>query len=253
MFDYVVCFYFGHRRVPIINDLLLKDKYFLVRKHLDFIKKYLEKCDQLNKVYFIINSTNYESHLNIENSTIERLEIEEIIYSYGLNNVVLIQRQNVDFSYGAWNDAIKLQMYTKSKYAFLSEDDYIPKVPNFYEYFIKKFDDDTAYVCQLYIANGAAGKKVHAAMSSGFVSYEKAKIVYQKHGSVLKLVNKHDSDVNKSYSLGQVNQVNFLDYFHEYKITDVSEETFSVFLDVYNRQTSHGNLNGVELIVPITQ
>ena len=252
MFDYAVCFYFGHRRVPIINDLLLKDKYFFVRKHLDFIKKYLEKCKQLNNVYFMVNSIEQQDHISSQ-LTIERLDIEKIINSYGLDNVKLIQRENIDFSYGAWNEAIQLGINTKSRYAFLSEDDYIPKVPNFYEYFIKKFDDDTAYVCQLYIANRAADKKVHAAMSSGFVSYEKAKIVYQKHGSVLKLVNKHDSDVNKSYSLGQVNQVNFLDYFHEYKITDVSEETFSVFLDVYNRQTSHGNLNGVELIVPITE
>jgi hypothetical protein len=89
-------------------------------------------------------------------------------------------------------------------------------------------------------------------MSSGFISYEKAKSVYEQYGSVLKLVNKHDDNIDTSYHLGQVNQVDFLDYFHDYKITDVSEETFSVFLDIHNTQTSHGNLNGVELIVPIT-
>jgi hypothetical protein len=250
MFDYVVCFYFGHRRAPITNNLLLRDKYILVKRHLDFIKKYLNDCEKLNNIYFMINSTRQND--DGSQSTIERLEIEEIVNSYGLDNVILVQRKNIDFSYGAWNEAILLGMNSESEYAFLSEDDYIPKDTNFYEYFIKKFDSDTAYVCQLYIANGAARKKVHAAMSSGFISYEKAKSVYEQYGSVLKLVNKHDDNIDTSYHLGQVNQVDFLDYFHDYKITDVSEETFSVFLDIHNTQTSHGNLNGVELIVPIT-
>lgn len=253
MFDYVVCFYFGYRRVPIINNLILKDKYYLVKRHLDFIKKNLKKCKHLNNIYFMINSIENKDHISSQ-LTIERIEIEKIIQSYELNNVKLIQRENIDFSYGAWNEAIILGIDTKSRYAFLSEDDYVPNVPNFYEYFIKKFDNDTAYVCQLYIGTeGIINSKVHAAMSSGFISYEKAKVVYNRYGSVFKLVNRHDNNINNSYNLGQINQVDFLDYFHEYKITDVSDSTFSIFLDVHNIQTKHGNLNGVELIVPITE
>jgi hypothetical protein len=251
MFDYVVCFYFGHRRAPITNNLLLKDKYILVKRHLDFIKKYLKRCKKLNNIYFIIN--NVKQNDDGSQSTIERLEIEKLINSYGLNNVILVQRKNIDFSYGAWNEAILLGMDSESEYAFLSEDDYIPKDSNFYKYFIEKFDNDTAYVCQLYTENGVENNKVHAAMSSGFISYEKAKIIYEQYGSVLKLVNKHDDNIDESYNLGQVNQVYFLDYFKDYKITDVSEQTFSVFLDMYNTRTSHGNLNGVELIVPIIE
>ena len=56
MFDYIVCFYFGERRVNITNSLLLSDRYFFVKKHLDFIKNNETVLNDINNVVLVINN-----------------------------------------------------------------------------------------------------------------------------------------------------------------------------------------------------
>ena len=60
MFDYIVCFYFGRRRVKTTNSLLLSDRYFFVKKHLNFIKNNEKVLNDINNIVLVINNSNDE-------------------------------------------------------------------------------------------------------------------------------------------------------------------------------------------------
>lgn len=229
MFDYIICFYFGERRATITNSLLRNDKYFFVKKHLDFLTKNVEMLKDINRVVFIINNSNELDSLNVSNiisdSTIsERIEV--------------LNRGNNNYSYGGWNDALTNNLDSESEYAFLCEDDYIPAIGDFYKHFINYFDNDVAYVCQLFMHN-------HAAISNGFISYEKCREAKSIYGSVFNLTH-----VVGTYTAAEVDQVNFLNYFNKYRKLDITDKYFSHFYEFY-KTTVYGNVNGIELIKPI--
>lgn len=233
MFDYIVCFYFGERRVRTTNSLLLSDRYFFVKKHLDFIKNNETVLNDINNVILVINNSNdddLESVTNIKNE-----------YPFS-DKITIIGRDNSNYSYGGWNESLihQINLNTPSSHAFLCEDDYIPCDENFYKKFIEFFKSDIIYVCQLYMNN-------HAAISNGFITYNIIKDYYNNTKELFVLTNSYD------YRSAEINQVNFLNNFKNYRCVDISEKYCSKFLDFNNGIVVYGNKTGEELIKPILE
>jgi hypothetical protein len=234
MFDYITCFYFGKRRVNITNSLLLSDKYFFVKKHLDFIKNNKTVLKDVNNVVLVINDSNdedLESVTNIKNE-----------YPFS-DKITIIGRDNSNYSYGAWNESLihQINFNTPSLYAFLCEDDYLPCDKNFHKKFIEFFNLNVVYVCQLYQNN-------HAAISNGFISYQIIKEVYKTTKELFKLTNN-----NNTYENAEMNQFNFLTNFKNLKCVDICEKYYSKFLEIDDSIVVYGNETGEELIKPILE
>lgn len=242
MFDYIVCFYFGQRRTVLTKSLLKHDKYGFVKRHIDFLEK-LTKKNILNDVIFVINDSN-----DIDYNVVSSLLAKSKIKKYDI-----IGRTNIDYSYGAWNDALIKNINSKAKYALLLEDDYIPTSLNFYKHFFKKFDNNTAYVCQYYANHGQLG--MHAAISNGFIDYEKCRTVYQQKQKIFELIDQETSN-NYKGGTAEKNQINFLKILtneFQYSAKDITEENYSVFLDSNSVIKVYGNINGNVLIGPILE
>lgn len=246
MIDYIVCFYFGKRRTRLTNLLLQDNRYGLVKKHVEFLEKFKED-GELNKIIFVING----------DSESDRKVVETILSKSKLENYNIIKRANLDYSYGAWNTAIIENINSKATHAVLIEDDYIPSHKSFHKYFLDLFDENTAYVCQYYDTSNEID---HAAISNGIISYEKCKAVYEKNGTVLKLVGSQNS---KEYTLdtAERNQCIFLEYFTKefgYDIKDITKNHYSFYLEwVQSGESSnvrvYGNTSGIRLITPILE
>ena len=233
MFDYIVCFYFGERRVRTTNSLLLSDRYFFVKKHLEFIKNNETVLNDINNVILVINNSNdddLESVTNIKNE-----------YPFS-DKITIIGRDNSNYSYGGWNESLihQINLNTPSSHAFLCEDDYIPCNDNFHKKFIEFFNSDVIYVCQLFMNN-------HAAISNGFINYEIIKNHYNNTKELFVLNN------NSDYGNAERNQVNFLNNFRNYKCVDICEKYYSRFLCAIEEIIIYGNKNGEELIKPILE
>lgn len=229
LFDYVISFYFGQRRSPITNAITKSDKYVLVKKHIQFLEGNINLLNDIGKIVFVISDVN-DTDLN---------NVKEIISKSIINDKILVFGKNNDnYSYGCWNDALLNRINGGSKYAFLCEDDYIPCNTDFHKYFIEYFTDDVAYVCQLY-------KNNHAAISNGFISYDKCRINYVKFNTIFKL-----SKNQKGYTSAQEDQVHFLDFFGDFKKLDITDKFISNFISL-DKIVSYGNTNGIELIKPI--
>lgn len=246
MFDYIVCFYFGNRRMPLTDFLFKSDRYGFVKRHIDFLKK-IKNNSELNRIVFVINGL----------SEHDEKMVTELMSESSLNNYTIICRDNMDYSYGAWNHALIDNLDSDSKYAFLIEDDYIPALNDFHKHFIKIFEDNIAYVCQYY--NTVYSVK-HAGISNGFIDYTKCKQIYEKNKNIFKLVSSTNS---KEYmnSSAEKNQLHFLDYFTEefnYDIRDITSENYSFYLDINNGQKNcivklYGNEHGLRIITPILE
>ena len=233
MFDYIVCFYFGERRVNITNSLLLSDRYLFVKKHLDFIKNNEIVLNDINNVVLVIN-----------NSTDEDLDsVTNIKNEYPFSDkIIIIGRENLNYSYGAWNDSLihQINLNTPSLHAFLCEDDYIPCDNNFHKKFIEFFNSDVIYVCQLFMNN-------HAAISNGFITYNIIKDYYNNTKQLFVLNN------NFEYYHAELNQINFLNNFKDYKCIDICEKYYSRFLCAKENIKIYGNTNSEEIIKPILE
>jgi RimJ/RimL family protein N-acetyltransferase len=247
MFDYIVCFYFGNRRTSLTNFLLHHNRYGFVKRHIDFLEK-LTNTDKLNTVIFVVNGK----------SDADEKIIKSMLSKSKLNNYKVIMRDNVDYSYGAWNEAIIHNLNSEAEYAFLLEDDYIPANIDFYKYFLELFDENTAYVCQYYGNHGKLG--MHAAISNGFIDYKKCRVVYEQKQTIFKLIaSEHSKDyVNSS---AEKNQISFLDHCTKdltYIAKDITKEHYSLFLEFIRDTTdskikAYGNTLGNLLVTPIME
>lgn len=232
LFDYIVCFYFGERRNKITSSLLSSDRYGFVKKHIAFLQSLMKKKNGLNNIIFVIN--------NIDDS--DYTTVKALLEKSKLKNYDVINRPNLDYSYGAWNDALIKNLNSEAKYAYLTEDDYIPAQLDFYKPFFKQFDGNTAYVCQFYVNS-------HAAISNGFIDYEKCRIVYKEKQTIFRLL----SDRNQP---GEYNQIFFLRTLtneFKYSAKDITKEAYSIFLDGSSRLIPYGNLNGTLTGYPILE
>lgn len=207
---YIFPLFFGTRRSSLYNDAIINNKFALLDKHIE----YLNNCpDAISGAIIVING---ESPDNLESYLQENLK----------KQFEVVKRENIGFSYGAWNDAIVKDIIdgNKTDYYFLIEDDYIPSVKKFYTPFVKRCCKNVAYVCCMYGAFG--GNKNHAAISNGLISGKFCRNIYEKHNQIF-------SFAGSSYVDGASTQVDFLKYFEEegYDFTDILDKYSSPFLN----------------------
>jgi len=236
MFDYIISCYFGSRRSSMINAHLLKDNFYLINEHLKFLNENLHTINDINNIIFTING----------GSDVLVNDLKKITEDYSFSNKIIIQsRVNSGYSYAAWNFALedRLNNNTDSDYAFLCEDDYVPCDANFYNIFIGYFKDDVAYVCQLYTTLDRKYQP-HPAISNGFISYKTAREVYSEYNKIF------DLNYDIGYKNAELNQINFLNYFKNYRFLDITDNYFSRFLHLDVIKT-YGNENSKEIIKPI--
>jgi hypothetical protein len=227
---YIVAFYLGPRDTLPVNDFLIEDRYHYVKKHIECLKKFC--CKDITKITFVVSE--YDKKIDSK--------VDEVVKKHkGSLPIEVFHRENIGFSYAAWNDVMMKSLNDKEDfdYCFLIEDDYIPNCDYFYTPFTDLFDDKTAFVCQVWNVN-------HPSVSNGVFSYNIAKKLKEKYGSIFKLVSDDDS-----YSGGVENQIHYIDYARQekYYFTDVRKTSLQIFLD-RNHFVFFGNPKGEILIVP---
>jgi RimJ/RimL family protein N-acetyltransferase len=221
MITYIVSVYFGKRRSKTYNRFWDVDIYYFVKQHIRMINKY--NNPDINKILFVVNHYNHmidQEILNVVKELDNKVPVEVIF------------RSNQNFSYGAWNDAIKHIIDTKTDYYFLIEDDYLPNFDKFYEPFVSQMDQSTGYVAQLVNYNY---NPVHASISNGLLSYEAAKDSYDTFGDIFKLSKASSTLDDLDYQVATTDQINFLcNILEKYQIKDVSAITKIPFLESVN-------------------
>ena len=227
---YIVAFYLGPRGTLPVNDFLIEDRYHYVKKHIECLKKFC--CEDITKITFVISK--YDKKIDSK--------VDEVVKKHkGSLPIEVFYRENIGFSYAAWNDVMMKSLNDKEDfdYCFLIEDDYIPNCDYFYTPFTDLFCDKTAFVCQVWNEN-------HPSVSNGVFSYNIAKKLKEKYGNVFKLVSG-----DNSYGGGVDNQIHYLDYAREekYQFEDVRKSSLQIFLD-RKSFLFFGNRKGEILIVP---
>jgi hypothetical protein len=111
-------------------------------------------------------------------------------------NVTVVQRPNIGFSYGAW-DHILRTVVDDYDFAYLTEDDYAPCEDGFDQKLIDMMTEKTGYICGL-----ISQENNHAAVSNGMLRMEAYKKV---------LIDQGGFRVNPGteYGAGEVTQFNF--------------------------------------------
>jgi hypothetical protein len=213
--NYIPVFYFGTRRT---NNP--KDKYYFLKKHLDFLQELEEDSPIEATLVFNVSSSTDEPEAN------------EIISHYNFKiPFETTFRENSGYSYAGWNHALRLNIPHNYDYSFLIEDDYIPSNKNFYLPFIEQIEDDTSFVCtKMYL------EPLHAAISNGLIHGKSVKKVFEAHNRVL------DITPGDSYSSGEQSQVKFLSLFQALglKLTELSEEFEKPFLNIHTDIINYG-------------
>lgn len=251
-FNYIVAVYFGNRRSKMYSREVQSDSFIFVKEHFKFIANNLESITGLSKVYFVCNLDDKEKQLSEVESW-----FEETIASYGLEGIVnVIYRENKNFSYGAWNEALiqSIQSDTESDYAFLIEDDYVPCTAEFHLPFISKIEEDIKYGFVACLAKRHSSKvykqKLHAAISNGLIRYSSVRQAYETHNSPLSL--KGPKKPKGAYGIGEYLQVHFLSHITEnFTMTDISAEYSIPFYDIKKGVKFYGRKGGKVLINPI--
>ena len=246
-FDYIAAFYLGHRRSTFYNTLGKENKLFLVNQHIRFL---LTQPEGLNNIHFVFNTDGSTSHLSEE--------IKAYIKTFPLN-INIIFRDNVNFSYGAWQEAIieNINNSTTSDYAFLIEDDYIPTSPDSIKPFIEKIQEveNVGYVAQLVSSNKSANAADHgsihhhAAISNGLLNYSAAKDVLKNNPSLFLL-----NPSRRDYSGGVWNQLYFLNHIisSDYLLLSMDDKYLQPFYELKIEDVIfYGNKKGKILITPI--
>jgi len=226
MVNYIVSCYSGKRRgydpTPIE---------FFVIKHLDYIKS---STSNITKVTFVINESNNE----LDNLIID------IINKNDLNiPTIIIRRDNIDGSYGAWEAAL-LETYKDTKYSFLIEDDYIPSRPDTIDYFLKQINVNVAFVSSLWREN-------HSSISNGLFNNAMVEKTLSKHQHLFMLNRtSNNTEQTKHYSSLFQNQRRYLSNIEGIKNIDITTVGYTIF-KTPNSTINYGNENLPLLIQPI--
>jgi hypothetical protein len=217
--NYQIAFYNGKRRAYKGSRGVL-----YVEKHIEYINN---NIPDIGLVSFIINKS-YES---LDNELVEFIDNSDINFNYEI-----ILRDNVGFSYGAWEEVMR-KNYVNYDYAFIIEDDYIPSKPDTLQYFYRKFTENEhyIYVCSLWYDN-------RPSISNGMIRTELFRDpdnlnrlkVYRGGGYVGKVGdnNGYTSEIGGGY-----NQTHFMSEFvkdknpqgQRYYVTDITDIGHTVF------------------------
>lgn len=136
MISYIVACYMGERRQDTLSDIHSTPLEY-IKNHI----KWLETADDVGKALFVFNDASY-----IKFS--KQNEAVKLVIKAGHDYII---RDNIDFSYGAWEEGIKrIIKDDKYNYSFLIEDDYIPSLPSILEFYLEPMDDNIAFVASFY-------------------------------------------------------------------------------------------------------
>ena len=153
MISYIVACYMGERRQDRSSNIHSTPLEY-VKNHI----KWLETAENVDKALFVFNDASY-----IKFS--KQNEAVELVIKAGHDYII---RDNIDFSYGAWEEGIKrIIKDDKYNYSFLIEDDYIPSLPSMLKFYLEPMDDNIAFVASFYMQ-----KTTHAAISNGLISHK---------------------------------------------------------------------------------
>ena len=216
MITYIIATYLGPRRSKIYNKCQELDRFYFIRKHIERLSE-LEIPD-IQKIVLVINQ--YDDNID--------KKINQVIEDYSLKIPIdIIFRDNFNFSYGAWEEAI-IKNLDISEYFFLIEDDYIPSMDNFYKTFIEEMDEGTAFVANLMNYQTIP---IHSSISNGLLSAKAAKDVFEKNKHIFSL--DREKIKNVTYHQGEHIQLTFLETFIRggYKLKDVSMSAHIPFLE----------------------
>jgi hypothetical protein len=170
---------------------------------------------------------------------------EEIIKEFKHLPIHFISRENVGYSYAAWEHAVINSIDDDTEFYILTEDDYVPAMTKFYQPFIDKLNDDDklAYVCSLALTSG--GKR-HCAISNGVLKKSLAKAVIMRTGRLFTIAGGGD------YCHAEQTQLNLLNNIEGcgYSFDEVGLEFCHEFSDSKNK-IFLGNESGSKLIVPL--
>ena len=143
--NYIVSFYNGPRRCYGSYRGIE-----FATKHIEFLNNNLPN---IGLVSFVIQ----DSKTQLDEELIEFINSTDIKFNYEI-----ILRENKGMSYGAFSDVMR-KNHTKYGWSFIIEDDYIPILKDFLNYFWVEFKQDIIYVCSLYV-------RQHASISTGMIS-----------------------------------------------------------------------------------
>jgi len=231
--DYIVTFYFGKRRCFKNHADYEKNTYNFLNEQIKYIKKHR---NEYHNVLFVINErTKYNEY--------DKRYIDE--HCQGLD-IKFIYRPNENLSYGAWQDAMNylFEEGIEGDYAFLNEDDYIPIVKDFKQYWLKRMDTETLFVCGYYKIYEDKPYNNHPAISFGLMNYNLIKKKTVKF-------NLPKNTPNRLYSSGIQSQIRFLNRWNDSYFKDILDEHFIRFREPNLKFTIYGNEDGTEIIAPI--
>lgn len=225
--NYVVANYLGERRFA---PSLAEDPLFYVKAHCKFFQD--NNVENVSKVTFVLN----KSDEKIDEQFVNFLKNEKLNVEHEV-----IVRDNVGFSYGAWQDMVERN--PDFDYHFLIEDDYVPTTGKIINRFLEGFKNDTIYVCCIY-------ERGHCAMSSGLLN---TKMVINEKKKNTEMILNATKSLSKDYCDGIHNQKIFLKNFEElgYNICDLSEKYRWLFVNHLGNISQHGNLEGEILLKPL--
>lgn len=226
---YVVAFYLGDRLTQSCNSLIKADRYHYVKTHIERLNRL--NLPSITKATFVISEYNTEIDAGVQ---------EIVDQSNSVIPISVLYRKNWGGSYGAWNEAITKELEGGYDYHFLIEDDYVPACDEFYQPFIDKFKDNTAYVCQWW-------NDGHAAISNGMFSNKVAIEIQKKKKQIFNI----DLKRNDWHGFVQ-NQVTFLQNAKDlgYKFDDCARGFLHPFLERHDYISFFGKRTGNVLIEP---
>lgn len=207
MINYVVAFFLGDRRN---SGPHIRDELFYLKKHVEFLL-----YNKNSNVFptFVFNGS--EGRKNLIREIVKDLDCQ------------VIYRPNVNFSYGAWNDAIIANLEKKYAYFFLIEDDYLPVSMEAIGKFKQGILEKNSHAGAISLYSDLGGHPPHAAISNGMLSRSACVSVKKKYKTIFELSKNND------YINAEWNQINYLNMFlrggHSFK--NMSEDYSFDFYD----------------------
>jgi len=220
--NYIISFYNGKRR----HYSGKSNWRTFLDSHINFIKN---NMIDIGMVTFVV-SWSKDNSVD-DNEMIRYIESLRLPFNYEIYT-----RVNGGFSYGSFADVIK-KNYNDYDYSFVIEDDYIPALPNFMEYFLKKFEGQVVYVPSLYIND-------HASICNGMID----NVLLRGHINLL-----GDYIGNDYLKGGTQNQLRFMKEYESigYQYNDITDTAYTEFLHISGKIIKYGNENGPLIMKPL--
>ena len=252
MISYIVACYMGERRQDESSDIHSTPLEY-IKNHI----KWLETAEDVGKALFVFNDASY-----IKSS--KQNEAVELVIKAGHDYII---RDNIDFSYGAWEEGIKrIIKDDKYNYSFLIEDDYIPSLPSMLKFYLECMNDNIAFVASFYMHKN----RPHAAISNGLISYKAIRETISESKEIFQLYERSKLPPNVigqtkekfirnniKYPAALSNQKSFLlniiSKSSNYRATDITKKNYTKFYNPVGTSIGlhlFGNKDGICLSEP---